>query len=380
MFDVFCSIFVQLKSIFVWKYRGFEFNKFFFALVRHCLAEQKQVDWVYKTTYIQVDVTTSTNTTTNKYKKGTINTLLGYINDVKPFHTKIRNVIDNNTVNEQANVGIVETFQSSSTLKFNQFTEQVEGNDYETATLLTNVYGKDTFATDFSGTANTIEYDGEVFTNATIPSTQIEGGGFINPEDHNHTTDATIPNNRNFLAQLDTAEDLTITVITNTSGSTYNTDSRTFLYRLDGKLNNFIDVLETAKSTTTSAIITNTDTTIPVTDSTQFNGGEGYAYINGEVIKYGYAHSNNLYDVTRGYASQKDHASGSTIVNITDANVYTETLKGTTNANNEYVDSNKLNDITMSGGAVTGVTSILSGTGRLSARMQSGTQGIELWC
>ena len=243
---------------------------------------------------------------------------------------------------------------------------------------MTNVYGKDTFATDFSGTANTIEYDGEVFTNATIPSTQIEGGGFINPEDHNHTTDATIPNNRNFLAQLDTAEDLTITVITNTSGSTYNTDSRTFLYRLDGKLNNFIDVLETAKSTTTSAIITNTDTTIPVTDSTQFNGGEGYAYINGEVIKYGYAHSNNLYDVTRGYASQKDHASGSTIVNITDANVYTETLKGTTNANNEYVDSNKLNDITMSGGAVTGVTGILTGTGRLSARMQSGTQGIEL--
>lgn len=386
-----------------------EFNKFFFALVRHCLAEQKQVDWVYKTTYIQVDVTTTTNTTTNKYKRGTINTLLGYINDVKPFHTKIRNVIDNNTVNEQATVGIVETMRSISTIKLNQFQTQTaedrisadayvnNGNttlqskrdvidgtfvpDISVTThktMLPNVYGNDTFATDFSGTANTIEYDGEVFTTSTIPSTQIEGGGFINTEDYNHTTDTTVPNNRNSLAKWDFSENLTVTVITNTSGSTYNTDSRTFLYRLDGKLNNFIDVLETAKSTTTTANVTNTDTTIPVTDSTQFNGDEGYAYINGEVIKYAYAHSNNLYEVTRGYASQKAHASGSTIVNITDANVYTETLKGTTNASNEYVDSNKLNDITMSGGNVTGVTSVLTGTGRLSARMQSGTQGIDL--
>ena len=61
----------------------------------------------------------------------------------------------------------------------------------------------------------------------------------------------------------DTAEDLTITVITNTSGNTVNADSRTFVYRQDGKLNALIDVLEQSNSTTTTADITNIDTTIP---------------------------------------------------------------------------------------------------------------------
>ena len=64
------------------------------------------------------------------------------------------------------------------------------------------------------------------------------------------------------LAQLETAEDLTITVITNTSGSTVDANTRTFVYRQDGKLNQHIDVLETASSTTITADVTNDATTI----------------------------------------------------------------------------------------------------------------------
>ena len=62
------------------------FNKFFFCMVRHCLATQKQVDWVHKTTYIQLEVTTPKSTTSTR--KVTL-TLLGYT-DVASI-TKIRN-------------------------------------------------------------------------------------------------------------------------------------------------------------------------------------------------------------------------------------------------------------------------------------------------
>ena len=83
--------------------------------------------------------------------------------------------------------------------------------------------------------------------------------------------------------------------------------------------------------------------------------------------------------LNRGYASQKAHDSGSTIVDITDASVWNGTIKGVTNSSNEYVDDNKINDIAYnSGTSEWEATSILSGTGRLSARLQSGTQGIDL--
>ena len=71
------------------------------------------------------------------------------------------------------------------------------------------------------------------FNDSSTPN-ELEGGGFIDPEYYNWTVDN---GNPNMLAQLETAEDLTITVITNTSGSTVDANTRTFVYRQDGKLN-----------------------------------------------------------------------------------------------------------------------------------------------
>ena len=352
-----------------------QFNKFFFCMVRHCLATQKQVDWVHKTTYIQLEVTTPASSTTNKYRKGNINSLLGYINDVKPYHTKIRNIIDKNTVDEEATIGIAETFQSDTTIKLNQFQANVEGNDYESATVMANNYGKnDILTSEFSTSTFDSDYTSQAFTDTSTPSDIVSGGDFIDPENYNYTG----IDNRNLLAQLDTAEDLTITVITNTSGNTVNADTRTFVYRQDGKLNQHIDILEVAQSTTITSDIEKDDTTIPVTSTANFNSSGGFAYINGEVLEYSQATGTTITVANRGYASQKDHANGSTIVDITDANVYSDTIKGISNASNEYVDDNKINDIAYNSGTTEWeATSILSGTGRLSARLQSGTQGID---
>lgn len=355
-----------------------EFNKFFFSLVRYTLSKQKQVDWVYKTTYIKVEVSTPVNTKKNKYNKGSINTLLGYINDVKPFHTKIRNVVDTNTIDEVANTSITDTYKFDTTIKLNQFEVQEEGNDYGDSVLLPNVYGNDILESVFGTTTFDSDYSSQAFTDTSTPTNVVSGGSFVQPGLHNYTSEST--NNRNALAQLDLAENLTITIITNTSGDTVNADTRTFAYRQDGKMNQFVDVLETASSTTTTANIDAVATTIAVTSDAVFNAAGGEAYINGEVIKYGSARNNTLYNVERGYASSKAHASGSTIVSLEDANVFTGTItSGSTNANNEYIGDNKLNDIAYnSGTSEWEATSILSGTGLLSARMSSGTQGIDL--
>ena len=379
------------KDIFIERHLN-EFNKFFFCMVRHCLATQNQVDWVHKTTYIQVDIATPVSKTVNKYRKGTINSLLGYINDVKPFHTKIRNVVDKNTIDDKSVVGIVEDFKTAETIKLNQFSVNQEGNNYASNALIANAYKNDVLASTFTDSTFT-DYQAKVFTDSTTPPDFISGGSFIDPENYNYTTDEN--NNRNLLAQWEFGEDLSISVLTNTSGSTVDTNSRTFLYRQDGKLNQFVDVLESAKSTTTTSAVTNIDTSIPVTSDAVFNSSGGFAFINGEVLEYTQA-TNNTLTVRRGYASQKDHASGSTIVDITDdANVFTSTIKGKTANSGQipnitYVANNLLNDITMGsdtsmqseGTAYTvkdgGATSILSGTGRLSARMSSGTQGIDI--
>ena len=66
------------------------------------------------------------------------------------------------------------------------------------------------------------------------------------------------------------------------------------------------------------------------------------------------------------------------IVDITHANVSTGNLSGRANVSNEYVDSNRINDIAFnSGTSEWEATTVLQGTGPLPARMQAGTQGID---
>ena len=77
-----------------------------------------------------------------------------------------------------------------------------------------------------------------------------------------------------------------------------------------------------------------------------------FAYINGEVLEYSEATGTTITVAHRGYASQKDHATDSKIVDITDTNIYSENIKGNTNTSGQitysnYVGDNMLNDIAM---------------------------------
>ena len=72
-------------------------NKFFFTAVKYCLYEQKLLDWAFKTTFINVTNYAGALDQRPVYKITTSSYFEQYIEEVKPYHTQIRNFITNQT-------------------------------------------------------------------------------------------------------------------------------------------------------------------------------------------------------------------------------------------------------------------------------------------
>jgi len=86
-------------DIFVGDLRG-EYNNIFFIGLRKVLEEQLYVDWLVKTSFINVSNTFKPLTQRKTYTIGTENYVEEYINEIKPFHTKIREYKLGYTANE----------------------------------------------------------------------------------------------------------------------------------------------------------------------------------------------------------------------------------------------------------------------------------------
>ncbi len=65
-------------------------NFLFFAMVNYVLSEQKTPDWVFKSSYIFIKENNVALTQEQLYIPDQINNIVQYINDVKPYHTQIR--------------------------------------------------------------------------------------------------------------------------------------------------------------------------------------------------------------------------------------------------------------------------------------------------
>lgn len=69
---------------------GHERNQLFFAMVYHVLSEQRVVDWVMKTSFLYVNGINEPLTQEAILRKDNTNAILGYLEEIKPYHTKIR--------------------------------------------------------------------------------------------------------------------------------------------------------------------------------------------------------------------------------------------------------------------------------------------------
>jgi len=67
-----------------------EYNTLFFTGLRSVLAEQTYVDWMFKTSFINVKNSVRKLDQRKTYTSGTDSWIEDYINEVKPFHTKLR--------------------------------------------------------------------------------------------------------------------------------------------------------------------------------------------------------------------------------------------------------------------------------------------------
>ena len=111
------------EDLFIEQYRD-KYNDMFFAMVKYAISLHRQVDWVYKTTYVNMYIKTPVDINQKVYKRDRLNELVGYVDTVKPFHTKIRQIFDIHDVITNVDLTVTDSSKIETTIRFNQ-----DGND-----------------------------------------------------------------------------------------------------------------------------------------------------------------------------------------------------------------------------------------------------------
>ena len=82
-------------------------NQLLFALIRYVNSEQPHVDWLFKSTYLNVIQQDTALTQKASFEKDPFNDVKTYIEEVKPYRTKIRNFLSKKSpVREDANMAM----------------------------------------------------------------------------------------------------------------------------------------------------------------------------------------------------------------------------------------------------------------------------------
>jgi len=81
-----------------------ELNEIFFSMINYVISEQGFVDWIMKTSYIVLKGFNQPFDTSTLYQSDNIDSLLSYINEVRPYRSKIREFISGRTISDNAMV------------------------------------------------------------------------------------------------------------------------------------------------------------------------------------------------------------------------------------------------------------------------------------
>jgi hypothetical protein len=84
------------------------YNKLFFKLVKYAMSEQKSLDWAFKTSFINVYNYAGELDQRPVYKLNNESYYQDYINETKPYHTKIRNFTNSYTATDVSNTVITD--------------------------------------------------------------------------------------------------------------------------------------------------------------------------------------------------------------------------------------------------------------------------------
>jgi hypothetical protein len=391
-----------------------KFNQLFFGIVEYTLSKITQPNWVHKSTYISLYVTSDVETKNRRYKRNQINEILGYVNTVKPFHTKISNIYDIYNASDEVALEIEYTELKNITVDISATNQNFVGtvidstevsrtlvyvsNDsrqYRIATgdavldennwRVSEVYVGTTLLTeslDYVVVGQTITFEvapTEAVTVEIVPWQEnvINGGTFSDDDtqfdviyDHgefhqpyNYTNSGgTVNEYQGTTADIRPLELLNIVVQTNVSGDTVDSDTRTFVYIQDNNENVGVYGLADANKTTLAADFERNQTVAQLTDGSAF-ALNGFAYIDGEVVKFDRS-GNTLYIRQRGLNGTFaiHHEAGSIAVDVTNTVLSTFT--------NKFGDRPRFNQ--------PGVSILDSTTAVIPNELAAAGQGIEI--
>jgi len=94
LFDVFYN------DIWVGDYQSL-YADLWFVMVKHVFTEHREVDWIFKTSYFDVTTEDDLEKQYNKYFNQNVDELFDYINTVKPFRSKVKDVTLRKTTDDE---------------------------------------------------------------------------------------------------------------------------------------------------------------------------------------------------------------------------------------------------------------------------------------
>jgi hypothetical protein len=306
-------------DIFVGQYQPL-YADMWFTMLNYVNSEQNNLDWAFKSTYIKAVIKHNLDKNTKLFELDRIDDVIDYINDIKPFHTKMRNLytqrdhLDQFKVTAQEimyGINITEKLDAHANTGFDGVlleggSNWAIGTNTDTSLFTTQetASGVDISNTTITVDASNISIDGSDSEFTDIYATH----GFLQPQYAGHGTEL-------YPAQFDEALELRVT--TNVTGSTEDANSKRFRMFMDS--NRETEAVVINVNTTLSGDITLTDTSIPVTSgSVLYNATPdqlGVIWIGNERITYTHIDNDTLINCTRGTGGtcSTAHSNGDTV-------------------------------------------------------------------
>jgi len=145
-------------------------NELYFAMLNYVMSEQKNPDWVFKSSYIYIKENNVPLVQSSIYAPDNIDDVISYIKDSKPYHTQIRDYTSTHTTSDIAIGTASDSYKHQITLKFGpDFAGEEIGVD---GNIITPQGGWDTFAwdTEWDAPVNMAEIPNQfVSRNAVLP-------------------------------------------------------------------------------------------------------------------------------------------------------------------------------------------------------------------
>ena len=103
-----------------------EYNKLFFASLRYVFSEQGYVDWAFKTSFVKAKHNVGQLSNRVTYKNDALSSYESYINEVKPYKSKVREYVSNYATIEKSSSSITD-FDNPP--KYNKESQSIEVSD-----------------------------------------------------------------------------------------------------------------------------------------------------------------------------------------------------------------------------------------------------------